>query len=197
MYQRWYDPKSGTFGSMAPYKSLYEKQYSFANNRPSMLVDSRGMSQVADDGSAILDQAIAKCKDTPCRTGNDTNGGDNIGDSCYSFVCCVMEEMSYPGKGGSFSDPQPMPIGPPAVGITPGPGDIVCYGEPASGCTPSNICGQAHGESIGATPTHVGIIDSTGSFHECGDGLQSSPGGPPPCVRGDCGSGRPPISGTW
>ena len=42
MYQRWYDPKSGTFASMAPYPPMIEHEYGFARYRPTQYMDSRG-----------------------------------------------------------------------------------------------------------------------------------------------------------
>ncbi|MBX3730585.1 MAG: hypothetical protein KF858_15520 [Candidatus Sumerlaeia bacterium] len=42
MYQRWYDPATGTFVSSAPYSPRYEPPYSFALQDPSRFSDPRG-----------------------------------------------------------------------------------------------------------------------------------------------------------
>jgi RHS repeat-associated protein len=42
MYQRWYDPQTGTFASKAPYAPSYEHPYSFAVANPSDSLDPDG-----------------------------------------------------------------------------------------------------------------------------------------------------------
>jgi RHS repeat-associated protein len=181
MYQRWYSPETGMFMRRAPVKPQYEHAFSFASQRPTNRIDP--------DGRKDLDTAISDCKDkerNPCRGANPVPPG---GDSCYSFVCCVMEEMYYPDQG-PFPEPQPMPIGPPnAGGGKSDLGDIVCFGDTStvSNCNPTSICAKAYGEPVeGPMPPHVGVIDSGGNFHECGDGFNDTPGGPP----------RPPVA-VW
>lgn len=181
MHQRWYSPETGTFMRRAPVKPQYEHAFSFASQRPTNRIDP--------DGRKDLDTAISDCKDkerNPCRGANPVPPG---GDSCYSFVCCVMEEMYYPDQG-PFPEPQPMPIGPPnAGGGKSDPGDIVCFGDTStvSNCNPTSICAKAYGKPVeGPMPPHVGVIDSGGNFHECGDGFNDTPGGPP----------RPPVA-VW
>ncbi|MDX1972440.1 MAG: RHS repeat-associated core domain-containing protein, partial [Candidatus Sumerlaeia bacterium] len=43
MYQRWYDPKSGTFASMAPFPPMREHEYGFASSKPNSNIDPNGM----------------------------------------------------------------------------------------------------------------------------------------------------------
>ncbi|MBI5154923.1 hypothetical protein HZA57_06775, partial [Candidatus Poribacteria bacterium] len=202
MYHRWYAAELGMFASAAPVRPQFEHPFSFASGNPAGSSDPRGQSNLANQGvsGGALDNAINSCKPTPCREG----GGGGRGDNCYSFVCCVMEKLFRGGAQNSEVPDNGIPDGvswPPESGAPPefggvvgGPGLIICYGPAGTGsqCNAKAMCNNAYGSEPNM-PTHVGITDSKGAFHECGAKHNVEPGGPPP----QSGRREDPIDGTW
>ena len=89
MYQRWYDPKSGTFASMAPYPPMREHEYGFAENGPGSKVDPSGEWWAIQPPAIAymfwgcpfaFGDAISDAYDSALRTGQVTD----------KFVHCVV-----------------------------------------------------------------------------------------------------------
>ncbi|MDX1972444.1 MAG: RHS repeat-associated core domain-containing protein [Candidatus Sumerlaeia bacterium] len=120
MYQRWYDPKSGTFASMAPYPPMREHEYGFARNSPNHFTDPFGRDPQEDVDAyecMVFDQSYKGCME--CCSDLFNSGEISSPTKCFGY-CEENKEWFKPTPIIVPNPiPNPNPIGNPTIPILP------------------------------------------------------------------------------